>query len=280
LFSILYAYPVSAEVPMSAALPYVPASLPTPAAAPVALRLEGVTKRHGQGADAVVALDTMSLSVKKGEFVCIVGASGCGKSTMLSLVAGLDTPSAGKVHVAGGRPALMFQESALFPWLSVEDNVAFPLQMQGVPRRERAARVEELLKLVHLEKFAKRRPHELSGGMKQRVALARALAQQAELLLMDEPFAALDAMMRDHLHSELEALWQKTGLTVVFVTHNVREAVRLGDRVLLLSSRPGRLVAEYAIDLPRPRRIESPEVARTARTITDRLHEAARHAAA
>ena len=260
---------------MSAALPHVPVSLPTPAA-PVALRLEGVTKRHGSGADAVVALDTMSLAVKKGEFVCIVGASGCGKSTMLSLVAGLDTPSAGKVHVPGGRPALMFQESALFPWLSVEDNVAFPLQMQGVPRRERAARVEELLKLVHLEKFAKRRPHELSGGMKQRVALARALAQQAELLLMDEPFAALDAMMRDHLHSELEALWQKTGLTVVFVTHNVREAVRLGDRVLLLSSRPGRLVAEYAIDLPRPRRIESPEVARTARTITDRLHEAAR----
>src|SRR5690606_10265064 len=136
------------------------------------------------------------------------------------------------------------------------------------------------LALVHLEKFARRRPHELSGGMRQRVALARALAQRAELLLMDEPFAALDAMMRDHLHSELEAPWQKTGLTVVFVTHNVREAVRLGDRVLLLSSRPGRLVAEYDVDLPRPRRIESPEVARFARAITDRLHEAARHVAA
>jgi NitT/TauT family transport system ATP-binding protein len=166
----------------------------------------------------------------------------------------------------------MFQESALFPWLTVEENVAFPLQMQGVPRAERKRRVAELLAMVHLESFGRRRPHELSGGMKQRVALARALAQQANLLLMDEPFAALDAMMRDHLHSELETLWQRTGLTVVFVTHNVREAVRLGDRVLLLSSRPGRLVAEYAIDIPRPRRIESPEVARTAREITDRLH--------
>lgn len=263
---------------MSAVLPHPALPLPSPTR-PVALRLDGVTKRHGQGRDAVVALDTMSLSVQKGEFVCVVGASGCGKSTMLGLVAGLDTPSSGQVHVSGERPALMFQESALFPWLSVEENVAFPLQMRGVPRRERAAKVAELLALVHLEKFARRRPHELSGGMKQRVALARALAQQAELLLMDEPFAALDAMMRDHLHGELEALWQKTGLTVVFVTHNVREAVRLGDRVLLLSSRPGRLVAEYRVDLPRPRRIESPEVARLARTITDRLHEAARHVA-
>lgn len=263
---------------MSAALTHALVTPPIPAP-PVALRLDGVTKRHGEGRDAVVALDTMSLSVRAGEFVCIVGASGCGKSTMLSLVAGLDTPSAGEVHIAGGRPALMFQESALFPWLTVEENIAFPLQMQGVGRRERAARVAELLGLVHLEKFARRRPHELSGGMRQRVALARALAQRAELLLMDEPFAALDAMMRDHLHSELELLWQKTGLTVVFVTHNVREAVRLGDRVLLLSSRPGRLVAEYPVDIPRPRRIESPEVARLARTITDRLHEAARHAA-
>ncbi|HPG76077.1 MAG TPA: ABC transporter ATP-binding protein [Rhodoglobus sp.] len=275
---------------MSAALPHaLPSSIvtsapkllaPVPAAVerPVALRLDGVSKRHGVGADAVIALDTMSLSVRAGEFVCIVGASGCGKSTMLNLVAGLDTPSAGQVHVEGGRPALMFQESALFPWLTVEENVAFPLQMQGVGRGERKQRVAELLAMVHLEKFARRRPHELSGGMKQRVALARALAQRASLLLMDEPFAALDAMMRDHLHLELEQLWQQTGLTVVFVTHNVREAVRLGDRVLLLSSRPGRLVAEYDIDIPRPRRIESTEVAGKAREITDRLHEAARHA--
>jgi NitT/TauT family transport system ATP-binding protein len=272
---------------MSAALPHalphsqtpkLLAPVPPPAARPVALRLDGVSKRHGVGQDAVIALDTMSLSVRAGEFVCIVGASGCGKSTMLNLVAGLDTPSAGQVHVEGGRPALMFQESALFPWLTVEENVAFPLQMQGVGRGERKQRVAELLAMVHLEKFARRRPHELSGGMKQRVALARALAQRASLLLMDEPFAALDAMMRDHLHLELEQLWQKTGLTVVFVTHNVREAVRLGDRVLLLSSRPGRLVAEYDIDIPRPRRIESTEVAGKAREITDRLHEAARHA--
>ena len=262
---------------MSIALAHAPVLAPPPALPPVALRLEGVSRRHGVGADAVVALDTLSLCVRAGEFVCVVGASGCGKSTMLNLVAGLDTPTAGQVHVAGGRPALMFQESALFPWLTVEENVAFPLEMQGVARGERR-RVAELLAMVHLEGFARRRPHELSGGMKQRVALARALAQRANLLLMDEPFAALDAMMRDHLHCELESLWQQTGLTVVFVTHNVREAVRLGDRVLLLSSRPGRLVAEYAIDIPRPRRIESPEVARSAREITDRLHEAGRDA--
>ena len=194
---------------MSAALPHAPKLLPSiPAgqvtARSVALRLDGVTKRHGVGEDSVVALDTMSLSVTAGEFVCVVGASGCGKSTMLNLVAGLDTPSAGQVQVQGGRPALMFQESALFPWLTVEENVAFPLQMQGVPRGERKQRVAELLAMVHLEKFGRRRPHELSGGMKQRVALARALAQRANVLLMDEPFAALDAMMRDHLHCELE----------------------------------------------------------------------------
>lgn len=247
------------------------------APAKIALRLDGVTKRHGEGKEAVVALDALSLTVGAGEFVCVVGASGCGKSTMLGLVAGLDTPSSGAVHVSGGRPALMFQDSALFPWLTVEENVAFPLQMQGVPRAERRRRVAELLKLVHLESFATRRPHELSGGMRQRVALARSLAQQADLLLMDEPFAALDAMMRDHLHTELESLWQQTGKTVVFVTHNVREAVRLGDRVVLLSSRPGRLLAEYRVDIPRPRRIESTPVAKLAAEITDRLHEAARH---
>ena len=264
---------------MSAALPHAPLSVLTPSPAPVALRLDGVTKRHGAGGDAVVALDTMSFTVKKGEFVCVVGASGCGKSTMLNLVAGLDTPSAGKVVVAGERPALMFQESALFPWLSVEENVAFPLQMQGLSRKARGARVAELLELVHLEKFARRRPHELSGGMKQRVALARALAQQAELLLMDEPFAALDAMMRDHLHSELEALWQKTGLTVVFVTHNVREAVRLGERVLLMSSRPGRFVREWTVDVEAPRRIEAPDIAALSLEITEDLRrEIRRHA--
>ncbi len=258
---------------MRAALTHAPHLRSVPR--PEALRLTSVTKHHGTGDRAVVALDTMSLSVGVGEFVCLVGASGCGKSTMLNLLAGLDQPSSGQVEVHGGRPALMFQDSALFPWLTVAENVAFPLQMQGVRRAERKRQTAELLAMVHLEQFAQRRPHELSGGMRQRVALARALAQRANLLLMDEPFAALDAMMRDHLHSELEALWQRTGLTVVFVTHNVREAVRLGDRVLLLSSRPGRLVAEYAVDIPRPRRIESTEVAGLAREITDHLHAVA-----
>ncbi len=167
----------------------------------------------------------------------------------------------------------MFQEAALFPWLTVEQNVAFPLQMQGVPRVQRHGRVQALLEMVHLQEVARRRPHELSGGMRQRVALARALAQGARVLLMDEPFAALDALMRDRLHDELERLWREAGLTVIFVTHNVREAVRLGDRVLLLATRGGRVVAEFLVALPRPRRIESAAVAELAVLITDALRQ-------
>jgi len=165
----------------------------------------------------------------------------------------------------------MFQEAALFPWLTARGNVELALKLGGVARDERRARTDALLAMVHLQEFAKKRPHELSGGMRQRVALARALAQDADVLLMDEPFGALDAMTRDRLHDELESLWRATGKTVMFVTHNVREAVRLGDRVVLLASRPGRVVAEYPVDIPRPRRIDSAEVATLAATITDRL---------
>jgi NitT/TauT family transport system ATP-binding protein len=171
----------------------------------------------------------------------------------------------------------MFQEAALFPWLTVRGNVELALKLAGTGRAERRTRGDELLEMVHLEDFVKRRPHELSGGMRQRVALARALAQDADVLLMDEPFGALDAMTRDLLHDELEALWSATGKTVMFVTHNVREAVRLGDCVVLLASRPGRVAAVYDVAIPRPRRIDSTEVATLAATITDRLRQEAGH---
>jgi NitT/TauT family transport system ATP-binding protein len=170
----------------------------------------------------------------------------------------------------------MFQESALFPWLTAAGNVDLALRLRRVPRKERPARVEALLRSVRLEDFAKKRPHQLSGGMRQRVALARAFAQDADVLLMDEPFGALDAMTRDILHDEIERLWADRSLTVVFVTHNVREAVRLGDRVVLLTSRPGRVAEEFAVDIDRPRRIESPEVSSLAATITERLREEVR----
>ncbi|HUQ39397.1 MAG TPA: ABC transporter ATP-binding protein [Acidimicrobiales bacterium] len=242
-----------------------------------ALHLSGVSKSYGHGAAAVTALDGITLDVAPGEFVCLVGASGCGKSTLLNLVAGLDEPTAGHVDV-GGRAALMFQEAALFPWLTVAGNVELALRLRGVPRKDRRGRAEELLAAVHLAEFADARPHQLSGGMRQRVAMARAFAQEADVLLMDEPFGALDAMTRDLLHHELERLWRERGLTVVFVTHNVREAARLADRVVLLSSRPGRIVEEFGVDIERPRRIESPEVSALALRITDRLRgEVRRH---
>ncbi|MGO9872226.1 MAG: ABC transporter ATP-binding protein [Acidimicrobiia bacterium] len=235
-----------------------------------------VTKSFGTGAQRVVALEGVTLDVDRGEFVCLLGASGCGKSTLLNLVAGLDRPTSGRVEVRAKRTGLMFQEAALFPWLTVRGNVEIALKLAGRSRAERRPRAAELLDMVHLGDFAKRRPHELSGGMRQRVALARALAQDADVLLMDEPFGALDAMTRDRLHDELEALWTSTGKTILFVTHNVREAVRLGDCVVLLASRPGRVAAVYDVTIPRPRRIDSPEVATLAATITDQLREEVR----
>jgi NitT/TauT family transport system ATP-binding protein len=240
-----------------------------------ALRLSGVSKVYGRGPAAVHALDNVSLDVAPGEFICLVGASGCGKSTLLNLVAGLDEVSAGTIAVDQS-PAFMFQEPALFPWLTVAGNVGLPLKLRKVGRSARAARVEELLTTVHLSEFGRKRPHELSGGMRQRVALARTLALDANVLLMDEPFGALDAMTRDILHDELERIWQERQLTVVFVTHNVREAARLGDRIVLLSSRPGRVVWERRVDVGRPRRIDSPEVSSIAAEVTDRLREEVR----
>ena len=213
--------------------------------------------------------------MRPGEFVCLVGASGCGKSTLLNLIAGLDRPTVGTVDVRA-RTTLMFQEAALFPWLTVAGNVSLALKLRGVPRAERPERVATLLRSVQLDGFGDKRPHELSGGMRQRVAIARAFAQDADILLMDEPFGALDAMTRDLLHDELERLWADRNLTVVFVTHNVREAVRLADRVVLLSSRPGRSWPSSPSTSTRPRRIESPEVSTLAGDITARLREEVR----
>ncbi len=219
----------------------------------VAVRLDGVRKVFGPTGRAVVALDGMDLEVAPGEFVCLLGASGCGKSTLLNLVAGLDRPTAGTITLETSRPAVMFQEAALMPWLTAARNVELPLRLAGFGRAERREKAAELLELVRLGGAGDKRPHELSGGMRQRVALARALAAtlrvggdpEQALLLMDEPFAALDAITRDVLQGELLRVYRSTGTSVLFVTHDVREAVRLGQRVVLLSSRPGRVVREW-----------------------------------
>jgi len=226
------------------------------------------------------ALQNIDLEIEQGEFVCIVGPSGCGKSTLLHLLAGLDRPTTGEIHVDGNivqgpgtDRILIFQELGLFPWLTVRQNVEFGLKMAGMPRGERKDRARVFLRLVHLSHFEDHYVHQISGGMKQRVALARSLALRPKILLMDEPFAALDAQTRDMLHDELERLWKETSPTIVFVTHNVREAVRLGDRVLLMSFRPGRIKSQFEVALPRPRHVEDQDVARLSKEILGQLRE-------
>ncbi len=241
-----------------------------------AIQIRDVSQTYNGGHSAIQALDRVSLDVAPGEFVCLLGASGCGKSTLLNLIVGLYDITSGTIDVGGRRVGLVFQEPALFPWLSAQKNVELGMRFRGVAAAERREKALELLRLVHLDGFAERRPHELSGGMRQRVAIARALAQEADVLLMDEPFGALDAMTRDILHDELEAIWSRRAMTVLFVTHNVREAVRLGDRVVLLSSRPGRVVAEFPIAIPRPRTSESVPVAEAAAVITEKLRQEVR----
>jgi NitT/TauT family transport system ATP-binding protein len=243
--------------------------------------LDGISLTYKTNAKGrLVALDNISLQVKPGEFVCVVGPSGCGKSTLLHLIAGLHQQSSGQVFV-DGKPVsgpgtdriLIFQELGLFPWLKVGENVEFGMKMKNISKAEREEKIQYYLRLVHLSKFRDSYTHQLSGGMRQRVALARALATEPDVLLMDEPFAALDAQTRDLLHDELERIWAETGRTIIFVTHNVREAVRLGDRVVLMTFRPGRVKQEFPIALPRPRHIEETDVARTAREILDCLRE-------
>jgi len=233
------------------------------------LEIEGVSKWFTPKRAIVQALDNVSLSVAKGEFVCLLGPSGCGKSTLLDIIAGLTRPDQGRVLADGkvvegpGRQRLvMFQESALFPWLDAFGNVMFGLKLRpDLTNAERRRIANEYLDLVGLEKFKHAHVHELSGGMKQRVALARALAPDPHVLLMDEPFAALDAMTRDQLYDDIQRIWMESRKTIVFVTHNVREAVCLGDRIVLMSPSPGRIAQIFDIPLPRPRDINSPELA-------------------
>ncbi len=227
----------------------------------VELRHVSKSFRHNGGTLAV--LEDINLTVEDGEFVCLLGPSGCGKSTIINLVAGLETPNDGDVLV-GGQPVrrpdpsrtVVFQDAALFPWLSVLGNVEFGLRMAGLPKTIRRARAMEYVKLVHLSKFANAYPHQLSGGMKQRVAIARALALQPEILLLDEPFAALDAQTRAVLQNELLEIWELARPTILFVTHNVREATGLADRVYVISSRPGRIRDVQTVTVPRPRHAE------------------------
>ena len=233
-----------------------------------------------QSGERLLALDHINLQVKVGEFLCIVGPSGCGKSTLLHLIAGLQQQTSGQVLIDGKQVQgpgtdriLIFQDLGLFPWLTVGQNVEFGMKMKGVGKAEREEKTRYYLRLVHLSQFKDSYTHQLSGGMRQRVALARALAPEPDVLLMDEPFAALDAQTRDLLHDELERIWAETGRTIIFVTHNVREAIRLGDRVALLTFRPGRVKREFPIDLPRPRSLEDVDLARAAREILGELRE-------
>jgi NitT/TauT family transport system ATP-binding protein len=246
---------------------------------PSKLSIEKVSKSFRSRAGNVLALDRVSLNVAEAEFVCIVGASGCGKSTLLNIIAGLEKPDSGTVSADGkpvkgpGRERLvMFQESALFPWLDVLGNVLFGLKLKpNLTTKDRLDVAKYYLELVELTRFERSNIHELSGGMKQRVALARALAPNPRVLLMDEPFAALDALTREQLYGDLQRIWKSRRKTIVFVTHNVREAVCLGDRVLLFSPHPGRVQEEFIIDLARPRDLNSVELATHASRITHAL---------
>lgn len=247
--------------------------------APSKLAINNVSKSFQSASGKVLALDRVSLSVAEAEFVCLVGASGCGKSTLLNIIAGLEKPDSGEV-LADGKPVtapgrerlVMFQEPALFPWLTVFGNVLFGLNLKpNLSRKDRHDVAKYYLELVGLSRFERANIHELSGGMKQRVSLARALAPNPRVLLMDEPFAALDALTREQLYGDIQEIWKARRKTIVFVTHNVREGACLGDRVLLFSPHPGRIQEEFAVELPRPRDINSVDLAAYATRITKAL---------
>jgi NitT/TauT family transport system ATP-binding protein len=252
------------------------------------LAIRAISKSFVSGrGERVPALDDISFDVASGEFVCLIGPSGCGKSTLLNIVAGLERPDSGEVVIddhwvaaPGPDRAILFQEPALFPWLSVVANVEFALELIGVPRADRRERAMEWLRKVHLSQFAHAQPHELSGGMRQRAALARALAAQPAVLLGDEPFGALDAQSREILQGELQQVWTETRKTFLFVTHNVREAVFLADRVIVMSARPGTLLAEYRITAPRPRTFEDVLLTNVVVDVHDNLAKEVERAAA
>lgn len=259
--------------------PSTPGFPPKVAAPPAKIRLENVNVTFSGRRGEVTALQNVSLAIQPGEFSCLVGPSGCGKSTLLNIIAGLIRPQNGTVYtdekpIAGAGPdrAVIFQEAALFPWLTAVQNVEFALKhIRG--KSDRRDRAMHYLQMVHLTRFAGANPHELSGGMRQRVAIARALAMDPDVLLMDEPFAALDAQTRDMLIEEVQRIWLETRKTVVFVTHNVLEAVTLGDRVFSMGTRPGRIKQEIVIQLARPRQVESPETAKMAQRILKDLKD-------
>jgi NitT/TauT family transport system ATP-binding protein len=243
------------------------------------LEVKAVSKTFELNGSRIDALKDANLTVHKGEFVCLIGASGCGKSTLLRIVAGFEQPSAGEAlmwgtPIAGPAPdrGMVFQDYALFPWLSVKDNIGFGPASRGRPRGEVKDTVDKFVELVGLKRFAEAYPHQLSGGMKQRVAIARVLANDAEIVLMDEPFGALDAMTRERLQDELLDLWQRTGLTVIFVTHSIEEAIFLADRVVVMTPGPGRIESDNPIVLPRPRDVSSPEFNDIRRVLSGKLH--------
>lgn len=247
----------------------------------IPLKIEGVSKIYAGRVRNVEALRPVDLDVKAGEFVCLLGPSGCGKSTLLSIIAGLEEASSGIIWADGHRVTgpgtdrvLLFQDAALFPWLDVQANVEFGLRQQRLPAKVCASIAQRFIEMVHLNGFEKSYVHQLSGGMRQRVAIARALAINPSVLLMDEPFGALDALTRDQLYKELEFIWSSTRKTILFVTHNVHEAVALGDRILVFAPRPGRIVHEFRIDLPRPRSLEDHRLVDQAADILTVLKEA------
>lgn len=244
------------------------------------LKIEGVSKDFTTERGVINTLENVSLTINKGEFIALVGPSGCGKSTLLNIIAGLDRASGGKVlkgemviSEAGPDRVVMFQEAALFPWLNVIHNVEYGLKIAGIPKEERRQQALHYLKMVHLSKFASSYPHELSGGMRQRVALARALAMDSDILLMDEPFAALDSQTKSILHAELQQIWGTTKKTIIFVTHNVEEAVLLADRVIVMAANPGRIKKEFRVQLARPRNIENIDLAYVVSQIVRELKE-------
>lgn len=244
------------------------------------LSVRAVEKTFVNRQGAMSALGPLDLEIREGEFVCVVGPSGCGKTTLLNIVAGLEAPDVGDV-IFDGKPVLgpgpdrivLFQDLGLFPWMTVRRNIEFGLRLAGLGRAERRKRAAHYLRMVHLGGFHTSYIHELSGGMKQRVALARALAMDPVMLLMDEPFAALDAQTRDMLHAELQEIWSGTGKTILFVTHNVREAACLADRVVTMTRRPGRIKREFVVDIPRPRQIEDRDVGGLAARLREDLRE-------
>jgi nitrate ABC transporter ATP-binding subunit len=245
---------------------------------PENLTIHGVTKRFAVGDDEVEALAPVDLAIPRGEFVCMIGASGCGKSTLLRIIAGFEEPTTGEVAI-DGKPVtgpgsdrgMVFQDYALFPWMTVRQNISFGPRQRHLAREEIDQTTDEFVRMVGLERFADRYPNQLSGGMKQRVAIARVLANNANILLMDEPFGALDALTREQLQNELLQIWKRTGVTTIFVTHSVEEAVLLADRVLVMSAGPGKIDSDFRIDLPRPRDVSSPEFNALRRDVARRL---------